>query len=854
MVFWIKKKRTEKSNYSKKLTIVAVFFLFTMSLLLLALPTIISTEWGQKQFFSLINNQIIGEVNAKRVSFSWFGEQAFEEVVLKDQNGMSILTLEKLETKESLLSLWYYGARQGSLNIASLNAIVVEVLPGLTNIEMALSQKKTTPVVNSLENSQKNRAITLKDVNAFIDIPEFPQKMTAYISGFTEQGDSPGQFEVNVALTGCDPSSMFCITQDSNQLIPLNEDAELTLKVNTVNFPIDLLDQIVLDQEEETYPALIGIVRNALGDKLDLRIDQSITSEGILFEVIAKSPNLSLDLAGYLESDQLVFHRPGKMSLKVQPEFIKHLTEFLSISSPMQLKHETRMDAVIEQLTLPLSLSQEGVKIINLSDLAMQTRVTVASLELEGTAGSKGAVFRDINATLQTDVNSKTAAISLSGEANHEGGAPVKIRVNATIDKPTTFKGLLESVGKQTNVKIELEGAPAAFVDEFLGLDQTLVNAFGESSFLKIETVSNPEKTDFKMQFNSDRLQISDLRLQLNRINGHGVVLEDLLFSESFDDVLTKVENIDPKLLSLNLKATSNQLPIVSLCQAFCQDQSYSKKIEALLGRVVDGDIRLNVERMNGPIYMNLYGTTGHYQIDAQLIGDLISLNSPCLIEIAFTPELNQEILQKSFSILGEVVSSENLLKLVIDSKNTVFPLKDLNLRNIQINSAVIELGKMHFKGNGEIRSALEFFKSDPNEDLTIWFTPLYFDMHDGTIRVQRMDMLLMNRYPLAVWGRIDLARDKLNMVIGLSGQALSNALKINGLDKNYMLQIPLKGPIANASIDKRKATSRITALVAQHQGGPPGFIIGTFLKIASGSLGEERSPSPTTSPFPWEV
>jgi hypothetical protein len=94
------------------------------------------------------------------------------------------------------------------------------------------------------------------------------------------------------------------------------------------------------------------------------------------------------------------------------------------------------------------------------------------------------------------------------------------------------------------------------------------------------------------------------------------------------------------------------------------------------------------------------------------------------------------------------------------------------------------------------------------------------------------------------------LIRDNIQMVIGLSGTALSRALEIRGLDKDAMVQIPVKGTISNFRIDSSKATTKIGALVAQSTKGPEGIVIGTVLDMVNGKEG--NVPPPTTNPLPW--
>jgi hypothetical protein len=124
--------------------------------------------------------------------------------------------------------------------------------------------------------------------------------------------------------------------------------------------------------------------------------------------------------------------------------------------------------------------------------------------------------------------------------------------------------------------------------------------------------------------------------------------------------------------------------------------------------------------------------------------------------------------------------------------------------------------------------------------------------MQNGVIHCERLDMLVADLYPIATWGKVDLVKDKVSMAIGLTGQALQQAFEIRNLESDYMLQIPVKGPTGNVQIDKSKATTRISTLVAQTQGGLKGKIFGTVLQIAAGDGNDPRPPPPTTTPFPW--
>ena len=133
-----------------------------------------------------------------------------------------------------------------------------------------------------------------------------------------------------------------------------------------------------------------------------------------------------------------------------------------------------------------------------------------------------------------------------------------------------------------------------------------------------------------------------------------------------------------------------------------------------------------------------------------------------------------------------------------------------------------------------------------------VWLTPAYFSLNQGALKLERVDMLISESYPIAAWGNVDFEKERVNMIIALSGAAIDKAFGFANIPANTFLQIPLKGKLDNPSIDKTKAAARLSALVAQSQGGPQGTVIGTVLDIASGGLSEGAPPKPTTNPLPW--
>jgi hypothetical protein len=305
------------------------------------------------------------------------------------------------------------------------------------------------------------------------------------------------------------------------------------------------------------------------------------------------------------------------------------------------------------------------------------------------------------------------------------------------------------------------------------------------------------------------------------------------------------------KNLSFTLDTHISSLPISLLCQILCLDSSYGKKIDAIFGPTLDAKFNTHLKHMHGPILVDLKGKNGHLNLDAAIENGILTLNKDLIIEVAVTTEFVQHVLQEIIPITNGMLNADQPLKLTIASEGFILPIHNFSKSNLTISNAKVELGKVYFSSQSQLSKILSLLFSS-RDQLLVWITPTYFSLKNGTIHLERVDLLINEGYPLATWGNVDLSKEKVNMIIGLTGTALAKAFNLTEIPHNYMLQLPLKGPLKGPSIDKAKATARISALVAQNQGGPHGAVLGTVLDIASGSLTEEPVPQSRTNPLPW--
>lgn len=321
-----------------------------------------------------------------------------------------------------------------------------------------------------------------------------------------------------------------------------------------------------------------------------------------------------------------------------------------------------------------------------------------------------------------------------------------------------------------------------------------------------------------------------------------------------FDRLLEKNDTLNFTGLSLTLDAALQKAPLPFLCKFFFPYHELHRQIDALLGNQIDGLVHLHLDRLQGSVDVNLKGGQGNVSFAGMLNNGTLTLYKPLLAEVTVTPKLGSSVLSYFNPLLSTAQSSSQPIKVVIDNGGFALPLHPWQPKEIFAPIISIEIGKLKFKNNGTLGQVLSVLNYTPgnNDDINVWILPIKADINKGKINVKRVDMLLADRFPIAIWGSANLPEDKLRMTIGLSPIALNNAFKVRGLPKGSMLQVPLRGSLENATIDTKQATAQVASLMAQAQ-GPQGVIIGSVIDILTGRGGDKKIPPPLTQ-LPWET
>lgn len=304
--------------------------------------------------------------------------------------------------------------------------------------------------------------------------------------------------------------------------------------------------------------------------------------------------------------------------------------------------------------------------------------------------------------------------------------------------------------------------------------------------------------------------------------------------------------------VGLSTKLTGQQLTPAFVQSLLPLTSDQQQKLRAIFGENFDLTVAFQLQNLTGPLQALAKGTQGYIQLDGQLNKGILTLNKPIEGAVEMTPLFSQTFLAPNVPLLSTAIGAENPITFTIEPSQFSCPLIPFQFERMRIGKGNLNLGKIRFRNEGELNAILNLIRPLSDQSLTIWFTPLYFELNRGIFSLKRMDMLVAHSYTLANHGTINLKTHQADFILGIPGQTLQYAFGIQGLDENYILQIPLHSANGKVEVDKKKAMTRISALVAQTHGGTKGKLLGNILNMTLSEKGKPY-PSPTTQPLPWQ-
>lgn len=284
-----------------------------------------------------------------------------------------------------------------------------------------------------------------------------------------------------------------------------------------------------------------------------------------------------------------------------------------------------------------------------------------------------------------------------------------------------------------------------------------------------------------------------------------------------------------------------------------------------LFGDVINADANCDLREFSGPVNLNLNSRNTRLSLAGTLAGGALTLRDHIYAQLKITPEISRLALRQFNPLSLSYLYSVDPVTIEILADGFYMPLHPLQIEKTAIPEATIEMGKIICRNEGNVNVTLGLLKSKKvgkNSDLDLWFAPMDLHIQKGNIDVERTEVLIANTFDVALWGKVDLVKDWVDMMLGLTANTLQQAFGVKNLPENYVLTIPMRGKMDNVKIDTGKATAKVALLLAWQQaesvggmaGGPAGAMVGGLLnKMAKLPDGDSKAP-PAKHPFPWEV
>lgn len=313
---------------------------------------------------------------------------------------------------------------------------------------------------------------------------------------------------------------------------------------------------------------------------------------------------------------------------------------------------------------------------------------------------------------------------------------------------------------------------------------------------------------------------------------------------------------LNPEGATLKISSHLTHFSTSALLGILPLKQKEREKFLVIFGNLMSYNLSGHISKHEGPISLSINSSQLQANCPFYLTRENLFLTSDLDAQITVTQEISEMYIKDINPLFVAGIYSQHPIALHISSEGFVLPLS-LDLQGISIHQGILNIGQIFVANGNKVQELMGFLKASgisQEGQMSAWFTPIYFQLKQGTISYQRFDLLLATNVHLAFWGRINLITDQVQMTLGIASSTLQRSFNIHGVPSSQMFQIQVQGSTSDVQLDWGAATARITILVASSAVGQIGKFIGSILERIYSALGEKPTPPPTTYPFPWAL
>jgi hypothetical protein len=674
----------------------------------------------------------------------------------------------------------------------------------------------------------------------------------------------------------------------------INEDKELSLNSSSI-FSLDLSPK-ALQYLQWTQPNLPTLA-NTINLKGNIEL-QPLDITNLKNNTLALTSNFSIPEIQLKNNEELISGSINDLNMSIEvngpQNFIKKSSSgsiiLASQGAPGTFANSVLIQDVLDDTSW--SFSKSSIK-------SSMKAENIPVIFLEGLINQKGNLThlfgQDINLDTQIDIpfqKSKTSRINLDlaaqrlnikGKIDGLGGQistyknePIILKANLT---PQGYQVLLEWLNREVedesvllsdaaavNITIEdlklylsepLSSLIRNFKSESIQLRDSVFNTSISIPLLSIHNTKNKEKVLFQnftsvaqadpmaevLHFSISSLlkrtkkQTNDMSSNVMSFSGEA---KNLFFKDS--------DTFNFKGLELKINGELKEFPIGTFNRFLPFSTEYKKKLLATFGNDLTAHIDADIKQLTGPFSLHLESQQSKADIIGNLKNGNMHLERNIDADILINKLFGQAVLYQVSPLFKDTIASPFPINLVVEKDNFTIPLFPTNSEKISIPNAEFLIGKIILKNEGFVQKLLSVFndKTEKGADVSAWFTPINWNIKNGTLNLERADTLIQSRIHLATWGTVDLKTKNANLTIGVTGDTLARTHSIKGYSNSYLFLIPITGPLDNLSVNWGEVTARLATL-AGTQLIPGGAIVNQIIGL---STGDQRIPP--APEVPW--
>ncbi|MGL4348092.1 MAG: hypothetical protein ACRCSV_01340 [Chlamydiales bacterium] len=233
--------------------------------------------------------------------------------------------------------------------------------------------------------------------------------------------------------------------------------------------------------------------------------------------------------------------------------------------------------------------------------------------------------------------------------------------------------------------------------------------------------------------------------------------------------------------------------------------------IEEILGSTVNIDASAELINESGPIFVNLHSPNASLIQSGTLHPRRYLLDKPLSISMKVSEKIIGSIFPNS---ILQIDAIQRPITITIGPQEISLPLSLCT----EIKDGVIHIGKVTCTNKDLLFEIAAQILGIHDSKIDIWFSDIPVCYADGILRISRFEIVLQNKYPIAIWGKIDYFQKKVSLTLAITESTLRKVFGIKYLPPDYIITCPIKGSFDDIQLDIGKLVKKLSILLAKEK------------------------------------